>query len=227
MPELEIEAALDAVFKQCELFSCPLNEQQKQILLQAVQELAQDWLNGDGKTLLGADGFATSDIPSGNPLDELTPEERQTLLEFIRGEESENRPWKTTLLNDWVQERNSGAVQFIRDRYGLQWLERVKPFHLAQYANAEQEKAIRLKVGDRIEVTNGLWEWVQEEGPCSREWFLCKVISIREPSDEEGAEVEEGGDRYTSCVVRFDTGAEYEIQGVYDWNRPNWRWVSE
>ncbi|HEY9646662.1 MAG TPA: hypothetical protein V6C88_09845, partial [Chroococcidiopsis sp.] len=27
------------------------------------------------------------------------------------------------------------------------------------------------------------------------------------------------------CTVRFDNGMEYEIQGVYEWNRYNWRWL--
>jgi hypothetical protein len=190
-----------------------------------MQELADELLTEDGKTV------AQEQSVIDNPLKQLTPEERQALLAFIRQEESENRLWKTTLLNDWVQQRDSGAVQFIRDRYGLQWLEQIKQFHLAEYDRAEQGEIMQLKVGDRIEVTNGLWEWVQEDGPCSREWFACTVISLREPSDDEQTDLEESTDKtanpQTSCIVRFDTGAEYEIQGVYDWNRPNWRWLQK
>jgi hypothetical protein len=230
MLRLEIEAALDAAFKQCEVVSCPLSDQQKQILLQTMQELAQNSSKANSE-VNDADGdFDEKGSGAENPLNNLTLEEREALLAFIKQEESENRPWKTTLLNDWVQERDSGTVQFIRDRYGVQWLEQVKPFHLAQYEGAEPGQVMQLKVGDRIEVTNGLWEWVQEDGPCSREWFPCTVIKICQP---EGAEVEhqpeeeaEGTDlSNVSCIVRFDTGAEYEIQGVYDWNRPNWRWL--
>lgn len=228
MTQLEIEAALDAAFRQCELFSCPLSSQQKQILLQAVQEFTQNQPEANNH---GNAGKAGCNGQADNPLNPLTVEERQALLTFIQREESENRSWKTTLLNDWVQERDSGSVQFIRDRYGVQWLEQVKPFHLAQYAD-DQRELIRLKVGDRIEVTNGLWEWVQEDGPCSREWFPCTVIDVREPPNPAESEtgedpVAETGFNDASCIVRFDTGAEYEIQGVYDWNRPNWRWIDE
>ncbi|MCY7392325.1 MAG: hypothetical protein LH647_12830, partial [Leptolyngbyaceae cyanobacterium CAN_BIN12] len=63
------------------------------------------------------------------------------------------------------------------------------------------------------------WEWVQDEGPCSREWFLCTVIGIL-----EGEASSDGQNRHASCIVRFDSGTEYEIQGIYEWNRPNWRW---
>jgi hypothetical protein len=27
-------------------------------------------------------------------------------------------------------------------------------------------------------------------------------------------------------LVRFDRGIEYEIQGIYEWNRTNRRWLS-
>ncbi|MFP5275246.1 hypothetical protein [Coleofasciculus sp.] len=29
----------------------------------------------------------------------------------------------------------------------------------------------------------------------------------------------------TVRIVRFDHGMEYEIQGIYEWNRYNWRWI--
>jgi len=193
----EIETALRIAFEQCDRASVTLNEQQKQILRQAFG--------------IGAEV---------NPLAQLNVTERQTLLEFIREETAQDRPWKMTLLNDWLQGRDSGKVQFIRDRLGMQWLEQIKTFHLADYADVEDE-TFRLKVGDRIEVSNGLWEWVQETGPCSREWFPCVVVGIQ---NEE--KLGEGMRRHASCVVRFTSGAEYEIQGIYEWNRPNWRWVN-
>lgn len=177
---------------------------QKQILLQLVEELRRDQPGLSD---------STGGLETINPLDELTPDQRQLLLQFVAEQEQQSRPWKIQLLNDWLNNRDSGQVQFIRDRYGLQWLGRIEPVHLAQYALQAGEE-LNLKVGDRIEVCNSLWEWVQETGPCSREWFLCTVIQIDELGD----------DAFTKCIIRFNNGAEYEIQGIYDWNRYNWRW---
>ncbi len=208
----EMEAVLQLAFIQCEAASCPLTDQQKQILLRVVAEaIARE-------TLLSS-ANADQESESTNPLDELTPQERQALLQFVKEQEKLDRPWKITLLNDWLHNRPSGAVQFIRDRYGPQWLNRVKSVHLAQYLEAEiSSDGLKLKVGDRIEVSNGLWEWVQENGPCSREWFPCTVVRISQEPDIDGS--------YYNCVIRFDNGAEYEIQGIYQWNRYNWRWLS-
>lgn len=203
----ELESALKAAFDHCERAACPLSAEQQQILQQSLQGMLNQTASGQE--------------PGGNPLDQLTPAERQTLLAFIAEQEAQHRPWKITLLNDWLQGNDSGAVQFIRDRYGLSWLDQVQPFHLDHYSDQVAGEVLRLKVGDRIEVTNGLWEWVQEDGPCSREWYPCTVVSIREAIDTTG----QTSRTQTSCVIRFDTGAEYEIQGVYDWNRPNWRWL--
>ena len=204
----EIEAALQAAFNRCDAARCPLTDSQKQILLQVVEELTL-------KQLELLDTIAEeSDI--GNPLDELTPDQRQTFLQFVKEQEQQNRPWKIQLLNDWLQERDSGAVQFIRDRYGPLWVNRIKAVHFDKYAELDGEEALKLKVGDRIEVSNGLWEWVQETGPCSREWFLCTVIRADETDNGDGAS--------TNCIIRFNNGAEYEIQGMYQWNRYNWRW---
>ena len=73
-------------------------------------------------------------------------------------------------------------------------------------------------VGDRIEVSNALWEWVQDEGPCSRQWFVCTVLQVNE--------VRNGEDIVNSCIIRLiNTGMEYEIQGIYQWNRYYWRWL--
>lgn len=211
MTPSEIEAALQSAFNRCDAASCPLSEQQKQILLQVVLELMAPPAQLPDKSDVNSD--------LTNPLDELTPEQRQSFLEFVKEQEQLNRPWKIQLMNDWLQERDSGAVQFIRDRFGLSWLNRIESFHFAKYAQLEAEEALKLKVGSRIEVSNALWEWVQENGPCSREWFICTVIQVEEASNGEGIS--------TNCIIRFNSGAEYEIQGMYQWNRYNWRWAGE
>jgi hypothetical protein len=196
----EIEAAILAAFDRCDAVSCPLTDTQKQILLQVVEQI-------QGNSISGMSNIA-------NPLDELTPEELEAFLQFVKDEEQRSRTWKVQLLNDWLLENDSGTVQFIRKRYGLQWLNRVESYHFDKYSYFED--ALKLRVGDRIEVSNALWEWVQEDGPCKREWFPCMVIHIEEISDYN--------DSSTNCVVRFFNGAEYEIQGIYEWNRYNWRW---
>ncbi|MBW4612397.1 MAG: hypothetical protein KME21_03805 [Desmonostoc vinosum HA7617-LM4] len=193
----EIAAALEASFNRCDVVGCPLTDVQKQILLQVVEQI-----QGNSKA---------SDV---NPLDELNSEELEAFLEFVKTEEQQNRTWKVQLLNDWLLEKDSGSVQFIRQRYGLQWLNRVESCHFDKYSYFED--ALKLRLGDRIEISNALWEWVQEDGPCKREWFPCIVIQVNE--------ISEGDDSYTNCVVRFFNGAEYEIQGIYEWNRYNWRW---
>ncbi|MBW4563201.1 MAG: hypothetical protein KME32_19045 [Mojavia pulchra JT2-VF2] len=195
----EIEAALQAAFKSCDVASCPLTDRQKQILLQAVEQIQG---NSNG----------VSDI--ANPLDDLTAEELEAFLQFVKTQEQYNRTWKVQLLNDWLHENDSGEVQFIRERYGLQWLNRVQSYHFDKYAYFED--ALKLRLGDRIEISNALWEWVQDDGPCKREWFPCIVIQVDE--------IRDGNDSCTNCVVRFYNGGEYEIQGIYEWNRYNWRW---
>ncbi|MEH2248239.1 hypothetical protein [Nostoc sp.] len=196
----EIEVAMLAAFNDCDVASCPLTDTQKQILLQVVEQIQ---------------GNSTSGVSSiANPLDELTPEELEVFLEFVKDEEQRNRTWKVQLLNDWLLGNDSGTVQFIRQRYGLQWLNRVESYHFDKYSYFED--ALKLRVGDRIEVSNALWEWVQEDGPCKREWFPCMVIQVEE--------INNGDHSSTNCVVRFFNGAEYEIQGIYEWNRYNWRW---
>lgn len=191
MTPADLEAALKAAFSRCDISFCPLSEEQKQIMLQVAEELIEQ--------------KALTDNRSNNPLDELSPEQRQSFWQYIQVQEQQNRSWKAQLLNDWLQERDSGEMQFIRKSYGFAWLNRIQPVHIAKYA----EEALKLKLGDRIEVSNGLWEWVQENGPCSRQWFPCTVVAVEE----------------TSCVIRFSNGEEYQIQGVYSWNRYNWRWV--
>lgn len=204
MTPAEIKVALQAALNRCEAANCPLTDVQKQILLQVIEELMPSLLDG-------------TQLNNANPLDQLTDDQRSRFLEFVKEQEQQNRPWKIQLLNDWLQERDSGQVQFIRDSYGTQWLNSIKPMHLEQYA--DDGEALKLKIGDRIEVSNGLWEWVQETGPCTREWFTCTVINVTEMSEGDYAS--------TNCLIRFYNGAEYEIQGMYQWNRYNWRWAQE
>jgi hypothetical protein len=162
---------------------------------------------------------AIGDQTTANPLDDLTPDERSRFLQFVTEQERTGYSWKIQLLNDWLHNRESSSVQFIRDRYGPQWLNRVKRVHLAQYLDAQNPgEGLKLKIGDRIEVSNGLWEWVQDNGPCSREWFPCTVVQISQSI--------EGNGLGCNCVVRFDNGMEYEIQGIYEWNGYNWRWIN-
>ncbi|UKO98062.1 hypothetical protein [Nostoc sp. UHCC 0870] len=197
----EITTALHTAFNRCDAASCPLTDIQKEILLQLVEEIHKQ--------------SKSEKLDTPNPLDELTPEELEIFLEFVKTEEQQNRTWKVQLLNDWLHHNDSGKVQFIRDRYGLQWLNRVESYHFDKYAYFED--ALKLRIGDRIEVSNALWEWVQNDGPCKREWFLSIVIQIDKMNDD-------GDDSSTNCVVRFYNGTEYEIQGIYEWNRFNWRW---
>lgn len=208
MTPAEIEAVLQAAFNRCEVARCPLTEQQKQIILQVVEELTRKEPDLSQPTQLESNTV--------NPLDELTFEQRSYFLQFVKEQEQQDRSWKTQLLNDWLHDRDSGLVQFIRNQYGPQWLNRIKSIHFAKYA--DEGELLKLKVGDRIEVSNGLWEWVQEEGPCSREWFACTVIGIAQSN---------GDGNYINCIIRFDNGAEYEIQGMYQWNSYNWRWPQE
>lgn len=196
----EIEAALQTAFNRCDAASCPLSDTQKQILLQVVELIQGNSYSGE--------------LNIANPLDELTKEELSAFLQFVKTEEQQNRTWKVQLLNDWLQQKDSGAVQFIRNRYGLQWLYRVESFHFDKYSDFED--ALKLRVGDRIEISNALWEWVQDDGPCKREWFSCIVIAI----DVIGS----SDDLFTNCIIRFPNGTEYQIQGINEWNRYNWRW---
>jgi len=197
----QIEAALQVGFKSCDAASCPLTDRQKQILLQVVEQIQ------------GNSNFGVLEI--ANPLDELTSEELAAFLQFVKTQEGEDNIWKVQLLNDWLHENDSGEVKFIRERYGVQWLNRVQSYHFDQYAYFED--ALKLRVGDRIEISNALWEWVQDDGPCKREWFPCVVVQV------DG--INNGDDSVSNCVVRFYNGTEYEIQGIYEWNRYNWRWL--
>ncbi|MGF1538667.1 MAG: hypothetical protein ACFB4J_19570 [Elainellaceae cyanobacterium] len=201
MGQSEIDAALQAAFDQCRHMGYALTEPQQQTLRQTVlQQL----------------GLTDGQDDGANPLDELSTEEQQQLIRYVRTAQAQSQSWKAALLNDWLKGNDSGNVQFIRDRYGPQWLDRVEPHHLAPFLDGS---SLPLCVGDRIEVSNGLWEWVQEQGPCQREWVPCQVISL---GDRDGSGTPTG-EPSGSIVVRFEGGQEYEIQGVYDWNRYQWR----
>jgi hypothetical protein len=196
MNQAEIEAALQAAFLECEQAFTPLTDKQKEILLKVALEKLFVQPNSEE-----------------NPLAELTPEQSQILLAFIQEQERQNLDWKITLLNDWLNNRNSGSVQFIRDDYGFGWLSRVQLGDLTAYK--QQIGNETLQVGDRIEVCNTLWEWVQSEDPASYEWVSCQAIDIYDLSD--------GDSSYTNCIVRFENNLELEIQGIYEWNRQFWR----
>lgn len=224
MTPAEIEAVLQAAFDECAVLGYPLSTQQREILFRT---LMNRLMRCGDRSKVGEVQFVpqgsnpVNSLDQTNPLTQLSLEHRQALLQFIREQTQQHRSWKAHLLNDWLHNRDSGAMQFVRDLYGLAWLERVQPEHIAEYA---EETPIILKVGDRIEVSNALWEWVQDNGPCSREWFPCTVADITEVFNDPTCSLS-GYDRQTNCTIRFDNGMEYEIHGVYEWNRYNWRWT--
>jgi hypothetical protein len=192
----ELEVALQLAFRQCLAQGYALSDRQQQIV----------------RTTLLTSAMAVSGDEDTNPLDQLLPAERQALLAFIAQQINAEQDWKAVLLNDWLNGQDSGRVQFLRKNYGVQWLQQIQPSHLAKYDECE---TMPLQIGDRIEISNGLWEWVKDNSPCSREWFTCTVIGLQSV------------DNQTNCILRFDNGSEYEMQAVYDWNRPNWRWLGE
>ncbi|NBD33045.1 MAG: hypothetical protein GVY17_08810 [Cyanobacteria bacterium] len=196
----QIQSVLETMMRRCEQAQTPLSHQQTEILHEVLIELLAS---------------STTELPDEpNPLDELTPEQRDALLEFIvdQGEQ----PWKAQILNDWLQGRDSGNVQFLREDYGPQWLNRVQPYHVAQYLEqSDRAEEVQLKVGDRVEVSNLIWEWVQDDDPEQQDWYPCTVVSL--------SQGEYNGHRYQNCTIRFDNGAEWELPGIYQWNRYYWR----
>lgn len=191
----EIKVILEAAILRCEQVGYPLTEQQKSILLETVLE--------------------SFNPTTENPLDQLSIEQRQTLLEFVFEQEQKNISWKASLLNDWLNNKDSGNVQFIRETYGLGWLNRVQPIHWKEYLEQLQITRQKLQIGDRIEVSNRLWEWVQDNDLLTQDWYICQVVGL--------TDVEDGESSYTNCFIRFDNGAEFEIEGIYQWNQGNWR----
>ena len=154
-----------------------------------------------------------------NPLAELTPAQRQTLLDFWQAETSDIETWKAQLMNDWLYDTSSGQWQFIRKDYGLAWLQRLTLADVQAYVDLRDRP---LQVGDRVEVSNGLWEWVQDDGPCTREWVPCVVMALRVMVNDDGT-TPDSYRQSTTCVVRFAGGREFEIQGIYEWNQYQWR----
>lgn len=209
MKKADIETALRRAFSECEHYFVPLTCRQKEILLQLVIAELLDSQN-------------VSQAADENPLDDLTPSEQKVLLDYIRSTERTGQPWKIKLFNDWLHGQDSGEVQFIRETYGMQWLHQVQSVHVAQSSEKlQQEDTLRLKVGDRVEVSNGLWEWVSRNDVCPEEWFPCTVVRLSQQPDS--SEMLQNRPP-TTCTIRFDNGAEFEIQGVYQWNRYKWRW---
>ncbi|WP_287726532.1 hypothetical protein [Microcystis sp. M061S2] len=60
-------------------------------------------------------------------------------------------------------------------------------------------------------------EWIPADAADSCDWFPCEVIEVNESEDDS---------RSVSCRIRFQNGEEWEIQGIYQWNRPNWRFLT-
>jgi hypothetical protein len=196
-----LQNALQAAFRQCETVGSPLSDVQRQIIQQVAQTLLL-------KTV------PDPVLDPVNPLEDLTSEQRQSLLDYVAECDRKGQDWKPTLFNDWMEGRDSGSVQFLRDRYGLDWVNGVQPQHLAAYV---ERPVTELKVGDRIEVSSRLWEWIPEETDEEPTWVICTVILLYE--SQEGEIVHLNG------MVQFDNGLELEISGLNDWNQSNWRSV--
>jgi hypothetical protein len=199
--KLALGQALEAAFRQCGVAGMALNDVQRQILQQVTQTV-----------LLKALGNLEAADPNENPLEALTEDQRQALLNYIAACDRNAQDWKTTLFSDWLQGRDSGSVQFLRDRYGFDWINQVQPQHTAAYAEHEEGG---LQVGDRIEVSSRLWEWIPEDLGEEPEWIVCTVVNLSEPQDI--AEL--------NGTVQFENGLELEILGLNDWNQGNWRRV--
>jgi hypothetical protein len=104
-------------------------------------------------------------------------------------------------------------VQFIRENFGFSWLNRVQPIHLQPYL---PEATPVLAVGDRIELSSRLWEWTRDE---NSEWIAAKVVGIGKGVDLEA--------EFAIAIVQFADGSKYEITGINEWNRYNWRYIED
>jgi hypothetical protein len=199
--KLALEQALEAAFRQCATAGMALNDVQRQILQQVTQTVLL-------KALTSPDAID----PEENPLDALTENQRQTLLDFVAECDRTTQNWKTILFNDWLQGRDSGPVQFLRDRYGFDWINRVQRQDINAYTEAEEQG---LKIGDRLEVSSRLWEWIPEDLGEEPEWLPCVLVNLTPPNDLETT---------LNGRVQFENGVELEIQGLNDWNKSNWRY---
>lgn len=199
--KLALGQALDAAFRQCGSAGMALNDVQRQILQQVTQTV-----------LLKALANPEATDPDENPLAALTEDQRQIVLAYIAECDRNTQDWKTTLFSDWLQGRNSGSVQFLRDRYGFDWINQVQAHHIALYTDRGE---VALQVGDRIEVSSRLWEWIPEDLGEEPEWIVCTIIHLSEAGDSAEAAL--------NGTVQFENGLELDIQGLNDWNQNNWR----
>jgi hypothetical protein len=204
MDAATLNELLHAMAAACAAARCPLGDRQQQVLHQAAMEFIQKLAQ------------RTTHPDATNPLDQLTEAERQLVLDFVQRQTEQQLDWRATLLNDWLLGADSGPIQAIRDRYGIFWLTAIQSVHLAPYRNQQLDQP--LQVGDRIEVTNALWEWVPVDDSEKQDWFPCTVIQLSASPAAPPALPQVNG------TVRFDTGDEYDIPALYDWNRPYWRW---
>jgi hypothetical protein len=202
--KLALEQALEAAFRQCATAGMALNDVQRQILQQVTQTVLI-------KALTTPDEID----PDENPLKTLTEDQRQTLLDFVTECDRNAQDWKTTLFNDWLQGRDSGSVQFLRDRYGFDWIDRVRRQDITTYAETEEQE---LKIGDRLEVSSRLWEWIPEDLGEEPEWIVCTLINLTYPDSIVTTPI--------SGIVQFENDLVLEIEGLNDWNKGNWRRVS-
>jgi hypothetical protein len=99
----------------------------------------------------------------------------------------------------------------LRDRYGLDWINRVQPQDIAAYIETDEPE---LRIGDRLEVSSRLWEWIPENLGEEPEWLPCTLVQLTQPKDPETT---------LNGTVQFENGVELEIQGLNDWNKSNWR----
>ncbi len=204
--KVQVQNALQAAFRQCETVGSPLNDVQKQVIQQVTQTL-----------LLKAIVDPTQSLePSANPLADLLPDQRQAFLDYVTECTLKDQDWKTALFNDWVEGRHSGTVQFLRDRYGLDWVNQIQPQHLVTYVATPLSA---LNVGDRIEVSSRLWEWIPEQTNEEPEWVVCTLIELYETQDTEISHLD--------GTVQFANGMELAITGLNEWNQNNWRWPQE
>jgi hypothetical protein len=202
--KLALEQALEAAFRQCATAGMALNDVQRQILQQVTQTVLI-------KALTNPDAVDLDE----NPLDALTEDQRQTLLDFVAECDHSDQDWKTLLFNDWLQGQDSGPVQFLRDRYGFDWINRVQRQNIKAYGEAEEQV---LKIGDRLEVSSRLWEWIPEDLGEEPEWIICTLIDLIQPDSTEATPI--------TGIVQFENDLVLEIEGLNDWNRGNWRRVS-
>jgi hypothetical protein len=201
--KITVQNALNAAFRECEAVGAPLNDVQRQIIQQVSQTLLLKAI---------ADPNQSLESPP-NPLADLPPEQRQALLDYVVDCNLNTQDWKTTLFNDWIEGRNSGAVQFLRDRYGLDWVAQIQPQHLKTYLHAPLTP---LNLGDLIEVSSLLWEWIPAQTNEEPEWVICTLIHLQEAEETEIPHLE--------GTVRFENGMELNITGLNEWNQNNWRW---